>query len=148
MVPQQGTTKQTSPPFPQIATKRQVQVAAAVSSQGSSKFEFDPAAGEDSLVDRLKQAGAATVQSIQHASRTQKPPPPYTTAKMQQHAARYLGFSVKQTMSTAQLLFERAALPPPPRPICNPCMLRSIPVSGTARQACTREIDSNPTSDV
>ena len=88
--------------------KWHVQVAAAVSSQGNKNFDFDPAAGEGSLVATLKAAGTAIVESIHHGKRTQTPPLPFTTARLQQDAARYLGFSVKQTMATAQRLFERA----------------------------------------
>ena len=81
-----------------------------MSSEGKKKFDYDPAAGKDSLLAALKAAGTATVESIHHGKRVQTPPLPYTTAKLQQDASRYLGFSVKQTMATAQKLFERTSL--------------------------------------
>lgn len=88
-----------------------LQVEASVSSQGVSKFEVDPSIGKGGLLSKLKASGTATVENVQYGTRTQKSPLPYTTARLQQDGARYLGFSVKQTMSTAQKLFE--STPPP-----------------------------------
>jgi DNA topoisomerase I len=83
-------------------------VAAFVSVEGSSQFSQDPAAAQDGIVEQLKNAGKARVESIIHGSRTQVAPLPYTTARLQQDGARYLGFSVKHTMRAAQALFESA----------------------------------------
>jgi DNA topoisomerase-1 len=46
------------------------------------------------------------VDSVTTKERKQNPTPPFITSKLQQEAARKLGFSVKRTMMTAQKLYE------------------------------------------
>lgn len=46
------------------------------------------------------------VRSVDTKPATRKPTPPFTTSTLQQEAARKLGFSVKQTMTVAQRLYE------------------------------------------
>ena len=46
------------------------------------------------------------VQAIQRKAKTQNPPAPFTTSKLQQDASRALGFSVKRVMMIAQKLYE------------------------------------------
>ncbi len=47
-----------------------------------------------------------TVKSIDTKPTVRKPAPPFTTSTLQQEASRKLGFSVSQTMSVAQKLYE------------------------------------------
>ena len=47
-----------------------------------------------------------TVESIEKKPGTRSPSPPFTTSTLQQEAARRLGFSVRQTMTLAQRLYE------------------------------------------
>lgn len=47
-----------------------------------------------------------TVDSIEKKDGTRTPAPPFTTSSLQQEAARKCGFSVSQTMSVAQKLYE------------------------------------------
>jgi DNA topoisomerase-1 len=47
-----------------------------------------------------------TVTSVEQKPGTRNPGPPFTTSSLQQEAARRLGFSVKQTMTIAQQLYE------------------------------------------
>jgi DNA topoisomerase I len=47
-----------------------------------------------------------TVASVEQKPGTRNPGPPFTTSSLQQEAARRLGFSVKQTMTLAQQLYE------------------------------------------
>ena len=58
-----------------------------------------------SIVD---EAGKETfvVDSVTTKERKRNPVPPFITSKLQQEAARKLGFSVKRTMTTAQKLYE------------------------------------------
>ncbi len=49
---------------------------------------------------------AFVVESVTTKERKRNPTPPFITSKLQQDAARKLGFSVKRTMSTAQKLYE------------------------------------------
>lgn len=46
------------------------------------------------------------VESIEKRPAKQVPPPPFTTSTLQQEASRKLGFSVQQTMTVAQQLYE------------------------------------------
>src|SRR5690606_10167360 len=51
--------------------------------------------------------GAAfTVQGIETKPGSRNPGPPFTTSTLQQEASRRLGYSVKQTMTLAQRLYE------------------------------------------
>lgn len=56
----------------------------------------------------LEKAGEAsfTVDDIQQKPATRSPGAPFTTSTLQQEAARRLGFSVRQTMTLAQRLYE------------------------------------------
>ena len=65
------------------------------------------AAREDAEAFLEKCKGAVfTVDSVDKKSVTRTPAPPFTTSTLQQEAARKCGFSVKQTMSVAQHLYE------------------------------------------
>ena len=52
------------------------------------------------------QGAEYTVQSIDQKPGSRNPSVPFTTSSLQQEAARRLGFSVRQTMSVAQRLYE------------------------------------------
>ena len=54
---------------------------------------------------RIRDA-AFTVASVERDTRARPPPPPFTTAALQQEASRRLGFSIGETMETAQRLYE------------------------------------------
>jgi DNA topoisomerase-1 len=51
-----------------------------------------------------------TVEDVETKPLKRNPAPPFTTSTMQQEAARKLGFSASQTMSTAQRLYEAGAI--------------------------------------
>ena len=59
----------------------------------------------DELVKELG-SGDWTVSDIKEKPRTSNPKPPFTTSTLQQEAARKLRSSARQTMSTAQKLYE------------------------------------------
>lgn len=95
---------------------------AAFNSVSSFKVTGDFLAGSDSLqaelTKKLADADAAkaflescvgstyTVDSITKKPGSRNPGTPFTTSTLQQEAARRLGFSVRQTMSVAQRLYE------------------------------------------
>jgi DNA topoisomerase I len=53
-----------------------------------------------------------TVSAVEKKEVKRQPPPPFTTSKLQQEASRWLHFSAKKTMSTAQKLYEGVELGP------------------------------------
>lgn len=53
---------------------------------------------------------AFTVGSVETKPTVRKPAPPFTTSTLQQEASRKLGFSVSQTMSVAQKLYEHGLI--------------------------------------
>lgn len=62
-------------------------------------------AGSEALVARL-QTAAAVVQQVETKPQTLRPAPPFTTSTLQQEANRKLRWSARQTMQTAQRLYE------------------------------------------
>ncbi|MCB2229398.1 type I DNA topoisomerase [bacterium] len=59
----------------------------------------------DQIVSELQNA-TYSVASITRSERVRRPSPPFITSTLQQEAAKVYGFSPKQTMSTAQKLYE------------------------------------------
>ena len=57
-------------------------------------------------VRRHVEASKLHVTAVEARERRQNPAPPFTTPKLQQAAARSLGFSVRKTMTLAQRLYE------------------------------------------
>lgn len=55
-------------------------------------------------------ASSLKVVSVESKERRANPVPPFTTSKLQQAAARSLGFSVRRTMQVAQRLYEGKAI--------------------------------------
>lgn len=51
-----------------------------------------------------------TIDEVETKPATRKPAPPFTTSTLQQEASRKLGFSVSQTMSVAQKLYEHGLI--------------------------------------
>ena len=76
------------------------------------KLKFDgtdprlATAGEAEAVRDHVQVSAPVVVAVEAKERRASPPPPFTTSKLQQGAARALGFSVRRTMQIAQRLYE------------------------------------------
>ena len=56
------------------------------------------------------QASALRVVSVEAREKRTNPVPPFTTSKLQQGAARTLGFTVRRTMQVAQRLYEGRAI--------------------------------------
>ena len=52
------------------------------------------------------------VSAVEKKEVKRQPPAPFTTSKLQQEASRWLHFSAKKTMSTAQRLYEGIELGP------------------------------------
>lgn len=81
---------------------------------GTSKEEELPAELTETFPDKSKsrsflesiQNATFTVTDITEKPGTRNPAPPFTTSTLQQVASRKLGYSVKQTMTLAQRLYE------------------------------------------
>ena len=58
------------------------------------------------------QNAAFAISSVEKKEVKRQPPAPFTTSKLQQEASRWLRFSAKKTMSTAQKLYEGIELGP------------------------------------
>ena len=69
------------------------------------KPEIGSKADADSILKDLK-GTKYTLDKITRQERKRHPVPPFTTSKLQQEAARKLGFSAKKTMMLAQQLYE------------------------------------------
>ena len=52
-----------------------------------------------------------TVAEVKKGEKKRTPAPPFTTSTMQQEASRKLGFTLKKTMSVAQVLYEGVKIP-------------------------------------
>jgi len=75
------------------------------------KAKIGDAARSAEVVAILKDAAFA-VASVEKKEVKRQSPPPFTTSKLQQEASRWLRFSAKKTMATAQRLYEGIELGP------------------------------------
>ena len=73
------------------------------------RLSLGSAAMADAVAGRIR-AAAFTVASVERATVRRKPTPPFTTATLQQEAARKLGFGIRRTMEIAQVLYEGVEL--------------------------------------
>jgi DNA topoisomerase I len=84
----------------------------------TSGFDQDPKKNETHIKDETTAKSIVAeaenqnfvVESVTTKERKRNPVPPFITSKLQQEAARKLGFSVKRTMTTAQRLYEGVEL--------------------------------------
>jgi DNA topoisomerase-1 len=72
---------------------------------GEDKARLGDGARAEALA-RAAMAGPFTVRDVRRRERRRNAPAPFTTSTLQQEAARRLGFSVRKTMSLAQMLYE------------------------------------------
>ena len=79
--------------------------AAKLHAVNGEKAEVGNQAAAEKIVADLKHA-EHLVADIEQKERLRRPTPPFITSKLQQEAARKLGFSAKKTMLVAQQLYE------------------------------------------
>ncbi|MBI4126116.1 MAG: type I DNA topoisomerase, partial [Deltaproteobacteria bacterium] len=68
-------------------------------------FKLEKAPAANKVLADLK-GKPFILESITRSERKRRPSPPFTTSKLQQEAARKLGFTAKKTMTLAQMLYE------------------------------------------
>jgi DNA topoisomerase-1 len=73
--------------------------------QKLDRFDLATAAAAERAVAAVAE-GRLRVTSVERKPATRNPYPPFMTSTLQQEASRKLGFGAKQTMSTAQRLYE------------------------------------------
>ncbi len=78
---------------------------AKASKLDGKKFSIDNQDDAEQLYEELLKSSFKVLKTSKKA-RKRKPVPPFITSKLQQDAARKLGFSVKKTMNVAQRLYE------------------------------------------
>jgi DNA topoisomerase-1 len=102
---------------------------------GTKKAEIGDQASADSIVAAVK-AGEWRVAAIEQKERRRKPAPPFITSKLQQEAARKLGFSAKKTMLVAQQLYEGIELGSGPVGLITYMRTDSVRVADSALAEC------------
>ncbi len=97
---------------PVVVAKDGVAFPARVVGWRGQKLQFDgsdPRLASQEAAEEVRayvEGAALRVVSVEARERRTNPAPPFTTPKLQQAAARSLGFSVRRTMMVAQRLYE------------------------------------------
>ena len=96
------------------------------------------AAGE-AVATRIR-AASFTVASVERAAVRREPNPPFTTATLQQEAARRLGFTIRRTMALAQALYEGIELGTETEGLITYMRTDSVALSTTALASARRAL--------
>ena len=72
---------------------------------GDEKADLKDGETTNKIADAVRGA-QWVVAEVESKEKKKNPPPPFTTSKLQQEAARKLGYTVKKTMTLAQRLYE------------------------------------------
>ncbi|MGF1639132.1 MAG: type I DNA topoisomerase [Cyclobacteriaceae bacterium] len=96
------------------------------------KFETEAEAKE--LLEHCKNA-AFSIENLEKKPGKKSPAPPFTTSTLQQEASRKLSFSVSQTMSVAQRLYESGKI--------SYMRTDSVNLSDDAIESATKEIEKS-----
>ena len=78
--------------------------------KNGKKLEINNKEQVDKILSEIKNA-KYIVEEIKKGEKKRTPAPPFTTSTMQQEASRKLGFTLKKTMSVAQMLYEGIKIP-------------------------------------
>ena len=78
--------------------------------KNGKKVELNSKEQVDEILENIKNK-KFVVEKIENGQKKRTPAPPFTTSTMQQEASRKLGFTLKKTMSVAQVLYEGVKVP-------------------------------------
>ena len=78
--------------------------------KNGKKLEINNKEQVDKILSEIKDT-KYIVEEIKKGEKKRTPAPPFTTSTMQQEASRKLGFTLKKTMSVAQMLYEGIKIP-------------------------------------
>ncbi len=94
----------------------------------------------DKIQTKLEDA-KYVVSEVKKSEKKRNPAPPFTTSTMQQEASRKLGFTLKKTMSVAQMLYEGIKLESGTVGLITYMRTDSTRISEEARRAAKTEIE-------
>ena len=107
--------------------------------KNNKKIELHSKEEVDEILKDIENA-KYIVTDIKKSERKRQPAPPFTTSTMQQEASRKLNFTLKRTMSVAQVLYEGIKLPQVHTGLITYMRTDSTRISEEARAAAKEEI--------
>ncbi len=107
--------------------------------KNNKKIELHSKEEVDEILKDIENA-KYVVTDIKKSERKRQPAPPFTTSTMQQEASRKLNFTLKRTMSVAQVLYEGIKLPQGHTGLITYMRTDSTRISEEARAAAKEEI--------
>ena len=107
--------------------------------KNNKKLEIHSKEEVDEILANIKDA-KFIVKDVKKGERKRNPAPPFTTSTMQQEASRKLNFTLKRTMSVAQVLYEGIKLPQGHTGLITYMRTDSTRISEEARAAAKEEI--------
>ena len=107
--------------------------------KNNKKIELHSKEEVDEILKDIEEA-KYVVTDIKKSERKRQPAPPFTTSTMQQEASRKLNFTLKRTMSVAQVLYEGIKLPQGHTGLITYMRTDSTRISEEARAAAKTQI--------
>ena len=107
--------------------------------KNNKKIELHSKEEVDKILQDIEKA-KYIITDIKKSERKRQPAPPFTTSTMQQEASRKLNFTLKRTMSVAQVLYEGVKLPQGHTGLITYMRTDSTRISEEARASAKEEI--------
>ena len=112
---------------------------ARLAQMNGKKLEIHSKEDVDGILEDLKDA-KYIVTEVKRGEKKRTPAPPFTTSTMQQEASRKINFTLKKTMSVAQMLYEGVKLPEGHTGLITYMRTDSTRISEEARVAAKKHI--------
>ena len=119
--------------------KSNTEFQARLSQMNGKKIEIHSKEEVDGILEDLKGA-KYIVTEVKKGEKKRTPAPPFTTSTMQQEASRKINFTLKKTMSVAQMLYEGIKLPEGHTGLITYMRTDSTRISEEARTAAKKHI--------